>query len=139
MATTRVALRLGQMFASVDPNDRYTEGIFAGWNRVRFRRDSRATDPQCAFQLSRPRAGDLRLLIRPESVPDGALSVDATEFSGDIAAQFGIKPNVSEAEWGGYEALHGWSLQGQGIDIVLVQYDRGGERYASACLTVVEL
>jgi len=30
-------------------------------------------------------------------------------------------------------------LQGQGIDIVLVQYDRDGQKYTSACLTVVEL
>jgi len=135
----RVALRLGQFFASVDPNDKYPDGALKGWGRVRFKKESKQTDAACAFQLSTPRAGDPRLLIRPESIPAGALSIDATEFSGDIASQFSIKPNVSEADWGGYEAQHGWALGLDGIDIVLVEYDRDGQKYASACLTVVEL
>jgi hypothetical protein len=79
------------------------------------------------------------LLIRPESVPGAALSADATEYSGDIASEFGVKPNVPDSAWGGYEAWNGWTLGGDGISIVLVEYDRDGQKYASACLTVVEL
>jgi hypothetical protein len=122
---TRVALRLGQFFASVDPADVIPDGVLKGWPRVRFKPTSQPTDAACAFLLSTPRANDPRLLIRPESMPEASLSIDATEFSGNIAEQFAIKPHVPEAEWGGYEAQTGWTLQ--------------GERYASACLTVVVL
>lgn len=149
MESSRVALRLGQMFASVDANavlksdgyrhDAYGRGPFPGWYPVRFLKDSSPADAKCAWVLSQPRAGDVRLLIRPEALGEAALSADATEFSGDIASEFGVKPSVSVDEWGGYEAWHGWTLKNQGIDIVLVQYDRDGEQYTSANLTVVVL
>lgn len=145
----RVALRLGQMFASVDATaklrpdgyryDIHGPGPFPGWYPVRFLSGSRATDPACAFTLSQPHAPDVRLLLRHDGVPVSALSADATEFSGDIASEFGLKPSVPVSDWGGYEAWNGWTLQGQGIDLVLVQYDRDGQKYTSACLTVVAL
>lgn len=150
MDSLRAALRLGQMFASVDPKailrddgfryDAHGPGPFPGWYPVRFLKESHPTDAPCAFLLSQPRAlSDPRLLIRPEGIGGAALSADATEYSGDIASQFGVKPDVTADAWGGYEAWNGWTLQAQGIDIVLVQYDRDGEKYTSADLTVVPL
>jgi hypothetical protein len=151
MDSLRVALRLGQQFASVDPNaelkadgyryDAEGRGPFPGWYPVRFNHTNAPGDANAAFVLSQPNPGDVRLLIRPEGLvaEEGALSADATEFSGDIASQFGVKPRVSEPEWGGYEAFNGWTLRDQGIDIVLVQYDRDGQKYTSANLTVVVL
>jgi hypothetical protein len=150
MEPMRVALRLGQMFASVDPNavlkpdgfryDTYGPGPFKGWYPVRFLKDSSRHDANSAFVMSQPRGPqDVRLLVRPEVLPAAALSIDATEFSGDIASECGVKPDVPESDWGGYEALNGWTLGTTTINIVLVQYDRDGEQYVSACLTVVAL
>jgi hypothetical protein len=149
MDPLRVALRLGQQFASVDPNavlkadgyryDALGRGPFPGWYPVRFLLDNDPEDPNCAFAITQPRDGDVRLVVRPAGLPNAALSADATEFSGNIGEQFGVKPNVPDAEWGGYEAFNGWTLKDQGIDIVLVQYDRDGQKYTSANLTVVKL
>lgn len=149
MDPLRCALRLGQCFASVDPDAelkadgyRYDEvgrGPFPGWYPVRFTLTTDKDDPKCAFMVAQPREGDVRLVVRPAGIPDAALSADATEFSGDLASQFGVKPSVPDAEWGGYEAWNGWSLKGQDIDIVLVQYNRSGEKYTSCNLTVVPL
>jgi hypothetical protein len=131
MSPKRVGLRLGQFFASVDR----TTHPFPGWFGLKFT----DTSPVEAFSLVAPQAGNPKLLIRPESVPGAALSADATEYSGNISSEFGVKPDVSEAEWGGYEAWNGWQLGSDGISIVLVEYDRDGQKYTSACLTVVEL
>jgi hypothetical protein len=127
----RVGLRLGQFFAAVDR----TKHPFPGWFGLKFKDAA----PVEAFTLVAPQAGNPKLLIRPESVPGAALSADATEYSGDLASEFGVKPDVSESSWGGYEAWNGWTLGADGISIVLVEYDRDGAKYASACLTVVEL
>lgn len=137
MTPHRVALRLGQMFASIDPAES-GQGPFPGWFPVRFKPSSRPSDPNCAFTISKPRDSDKRLMIRHD-VTGAALSADATEFSGDIASQFGGKPNMADADWDGHEAWHGWALGNEGIDVVMVHYDRGGEKYTSACLTVVPL
>jgi hypothetical protein len=138
-APKRVALRLGQFFASVDPAE--MGKMLYGFGPLRFRESNKPTDANSIFLLSQPRGGDPRLLIRPESVPNGCLSIDATKYSPDLATQFGIKPNVTEEAWGGFEALYGWTLSYPSgpVSIVLAHYDLGGEHYESACLTVVAL
>lgn len=138
---TRVALRLGQYFASIDPNDKFTDGDMKGWYHVRFKKETKPTDAGAAFLLSQPKAGDLRWLCRPEGIPAGALSIDQTEFSGNIADAFSVKPNVSEQDWGGYEALEGWELPYPDgpVDILLVHYQRADGRYESSNVTVVAL
>lgn len=137
MEPVRCALRLGQYFARVDPNKMGT--LLYGMGPLEFTKENRPDDPFCAFTYVQPRPGDVRLLVRPESVPGAALSIDATEYSGAIAQEFMVKPNVTVEDWGGYEALNGWVLGQSGIDIILAQYDRDGQKYGSACLTVVRL
>ena len=127
----RAGLRLGQFFAAVDTS----KHPFPGWYGLKF---TDAT-PVETFSIAQPQQGNPKLLIRPEHLPTWALSADATEYSGDLASEFGVKPDVSEGEWGGYEAWNGWTLGSDGISIVLVEYDRDGAKYTSACLTVVLL
>jgi hypothetical protein len=134
---TRVALRLGQYFASVDPAEMGTR--LYGFGPLRFKKETARTDPHAAFTMTP--IGSNKFLVRPESVPTGAVSIDATEFSGEIAEEFGIKPNVADGDVGpdSYEALSGWTLGVTGVVILLVHYNRNGEQYESACLTMVKL
>jgi hypothetical protein len=129
MTPKKVALRLGQFFARIDPASA-GHGPF-GWFPVLFdQRD--ASSPDAVFELSKP---DSKLQLR-HLTTNADLGADATEFSGDLIAQFYGKPGGAR---GGYESWNGWTLGQDGIDIVVVEYDREGAKYASACLTVMEL
>jgi hypothetical protein len=129
MSTKKVALRLGQFFGRIDPASS-GKGPF-GWFPVVFdQRDP--SNPECVFEQSGPANA---LKVQHEQTR-ALLGADATEFSDGIAKEFYGKPNEDQ---GGYETWHGWQLGQDGINIVLVEYDRDGAKYASACLTVVEL
>ena len=133
MEPITVALRSGKIFARIDPADKNKNPNFKGWYPVRFDRDN-PNDEQCQFTLSQPEAGNPRLKL--QHIMTGALlNADATEHGGgNICVQFNGKPTD---DWGGYEQWDGWDLDG--IHIVEIAYDRDGERYTSASLTVVEL
>lgn len=129
-----VALRMGQFFVRIDPAEN-GKGPF-GWYPVHF--DQKTPDnTQCRFTESTPH-NDQRLLYRHD-VSQAILGADATEFGTDICGQFYGKPNVSDGDSGGYENWNGWVLGSDGITIVLVEYNRDGAKYTSACLTVVPL
>lgn len=136
--TKTVALRLGEMFAAIHPADA-GKGPFPGWFPVRFSLDNQPDQADCQFQLSNP-AGNQRLMLK-HATTGCILSADATRFSGDIASEFGGKPSPLGGVdgWDGYEQFQGWTLGSDGISIVVIEYDRDGAKYASACLTVVEL
>lgn len=129
MKPVRVALRLGQFFARIDPG-KAGKGPF-GWYPVVFDQRDPST-PDAVFELSQP---DGKLQIQ-HTTTRALLGADATEFSDNLATEFYGKPNEDR---GAYESWNGWTLGSDGINIVLVEYNRDGAKYASACLTVVEL
>lgn len=127
MAPTKVALRLGEFFARIDPSQA-GKGPF-GWFPVVFDgRDPHAPDAE--FELSKP---DGKLQLR-HVTSNADLGADATAFSADLAHEFYGKPG---GDRGAYESWDGWSLGG--IPVIVVTYDRDGQKYVSAALTVVEL
>jgi hypothetical protein len=129
MTPKKVALRLGRFFARIDPASA-GQGPF-GWFPVAFdQRDASSAD--AVFELSRP---DTKWQLRHVTT-NADLGADATEFSGLVGGQFYGKPAGGR---GAYESWNGWALGQDGINIVIVEYDRDGAKYASACLTVVEL
>jgi hypothetical protein len=130
MESVSCVLRMGSFYAQILPSQN-GKGPF-GWYPVAFTQDR--ADTTCHFTRSSP-DGE-RLLLRHDAT-QAALGADATEFiaGGNVCAQLYGKPNLSEADWGGYEAWHGWELD-QDRRIVLVEYDREDGRSTSLCLTV---
>jgi len=132
MTPKPVAFRLGVYFARIDPAET-GKAPWPGWRRVLFDRTDQ-TDPACRFELSQPAAGGK---FKAKHEATGALlSIDATEFGGNVCQQFYGKP---EDDWGENEQLAGWQLGAGGPEVVLAQYTGARAGQCSACLTVVEL
>lgn len=128
-----VAFRAGKFFGRIDPASATTPTNpttpWQGWFPVKFDRTDPA-DPDCRFQLTQ--TGDR---LKAKHLTTGALlSIDFTEFGGGVCNGFYGKPGGDQ---GGYEQLQGWTLDGS--NVVVVPYERDGQKYVSPSLTVVEL
>jgi hypothetical protein len=135
METRKGALRVGEFFGRIEgrPSPKY--GVFL----MTFSAENSQTDPNCQFDFSQPDGKNWR--VQFDNLPaghSGLLEADATLYSESFCQQFYVKPGE---DWSGYAVWQGWQL-GPSIDdvnIIVVHYDRDGERYVSASLNVVWL
>lgn len=131
-----VALRSGKFFLRLHPDEQDAHHTFDNWFPVHFDRLHADVGAECKFEQTTLPNG--RLVFRHPATKT-ILSADATEHGGDICAQFGGKPDTgSPDDVGPHEQFEGGRTPATDVPIVFVVHERDGEKYTTACLTVVE-